>query len=479
MSEQLPYYCTKEGIQPPWFNKKGHFDPKRYDASIPFTPRGTTYSLPLNPNKQFENPYDLDNLRIIEPAEVQRALRELEEANVVQPRPSVCVLATGGTIASAMSKEGELVASVDIQTIFDFVGRFYRLTYNYAAFSFPQLIDSSQMKLDYDSDMVIAMSYIWKKMSPPLRKNFRGFLLTHGTDTYGPSLTRVSQMLGSNLDFSVGGVCAQETIEFSFTDVADNVGRAVATLERLYEVGRKAVYGYAGGSAGGAYTPSGMLKISDTDVLAFSSPAMDLIIDASNTHRARVINLPFFDSYSLVKHPQLDTFHPLILRGFVNSRIIEAQMDIPPDEYTKSIVGLDENVIAVIAKTYGSFTFDESQVDGIVRGVKERNMVLFATNPFPTGSIEHRYSPALYLMKSGAIPLHMMPHAAAVKLLYLEAVFGGNKELIEASMTSNNQVGEQPKIWEPRPLSENLFARIRSMGQPRESIPEQELEVNP
>jgi len=167
------------------------------------------------------------------------------------------------------------------------------------------------------------------------------------------------------------------------------------------------------------------------------------------------------------------------LRGFVNSRIIEAQMDIPPDEYTKSIVGLDENVIAVIAKTYGSFTFDESQVDGIVRGVKERNMVLFATNPFPTGSIEHRYSPALYLMKSGAIPLHMMPHAAAVKLLYLEAVFGGNKELIEASMTSNNQVGEQPKIWEPRPLSENLFARIRSMGQPRESIPEQELEVNP
>jgi len=46
-------------------------------------------------------------------------------------------------------------------------------------------------------------------------------------------------------------------------------------------------------------------------------------------------------------------------------------------------------------------------------------------------------------------------------------------------MTSNNQVGEQPKIWEPRPLSENLFARIRSMGQPRESIPEQELEVNP
>lgn len=483
-TETLPYYYTADGQCPPWF-EGGHFDPKKFDPTLPYTPKGTTYTLSANPERKIENPYDLRNLRIINPIEVTRTLQELEDTNKTAPRPAICVLATGGTIASAMSKgaeEEELVASVDIQTIFEFVGRFYKVKYNYAAFSFPTLIDSSQMKSDYDADIVISLSYIWAKMSPGLKKNFRGFLVTHGTDTYGPSLTRVANMLGSNLDFSVGGVCAQETIESAFTDVADNVGRAVATLERLFEVGRKIVFGYAGGSAGGAYIPSGMIKISDTEIRAFDSPAMDLIIDASDVLRARYIRLPFCDAYSGSRHPQLDPFQPLVMRGTVNSRIIEAQMDIPNGEYTRIIGAYDPSVVAVIIRTYGSFTFDESQVDDIIRGTRERNLLLFATNPFPTGSVEHRYSPALYLVNQGAIPLHMLPHAAVVKLLYGERIFGQDRRLIEAFMTSNNFVGEQPKLWTPSPLKEEWLREglsIRPLGQPTESIFDIELEVYP
>ena len=483
MNEHQPYFYTGDGICPPWF-EGNVFTPKKYDASFPFKPRGKIYTLSSNPTKEIENPFDLRNLRIIDPQEVLRALQELEDANKnpqTANRPTICVIATGGTIASAMSKEkqteGEVVASVDIQTIFEFVGRFYKTKYNYSAFSFNPLIDSSQMKLDYYSDMVISMSYIWMKMSTGLRRNFRGFMITHGTDTYSPSLTRIANLVGANLDFSIGGVCAQETMESSFTDVSDNVGRAVATLERLFEVGRKTVFGYAGGSAGGAYTPSGMIKISDADVRAFDSPAMDLIIDASNVQRARAINLPFFDAYSQIRHPQLDHFQPLIIRGTINSRIIEAQMDIPDGEYTRIIQAFAPDVTAVIVKTYGSFTFDESQVDDIVKGTRERNMLLFATNPFPTGSIEHRYSAALHLLRQGAIPLHMLPHAAVVKLLYGEGIFSQDKDLIEAFMTSNNFVGEQPKIWTHRPLKEGIS--ILPMGQPRESIPDTELEVYP
>lgn len=483
MIEELPFFYTKDEVCPPWF-EGGRFNPKKYDASFPFKPRGEIYILPSNPTQNLENPYDLRNLRIINPQGVIRALQELEDANKnpqTANRPTICVIATGGTIASAMSKEeqteGEVVASVNIQTIFEFVGRFYKTKYNYSAFSFDPLIDSSQMKLDYDADMVVSMSYIWMKMSPGLRRNFRGFLITHGTDTYAPSLTRIANLSGSNLDFSIGGVSAQETIESSFTDVADNVGRAVATLERLFEVGRKTVFGYAGGSAGGAYTPSGMIKISDADVKAFDSPAMNLIIDASNVQRARAINLPFFDAYSQIRHPQLDPFQPLIIRGTINSRIIEAQMDIPDGEYINIIHAYAPDVTAVIVKTYGSFTFDEAQVDDIVRGTNERNMLLFATNPFPTGSIEHRYSAALHLLRQGAIPLHMLPHAAVVKLLYGERVYGQDRKLIEAFMTSNNFVGEQPKLWIHRPLREGIS--MLPMGQPRESIPDIELEVYP
>lgn len=483
MSAELPYYYSGDGTCPPWF-VEGKFIPKKYDTSYPFISKGEIYVLSSNPTREIESPYDLRNLRIINPQEVLRALQELEDTQKnpqTANRPSICVIATGGTIASAMSKEeqteGEVVASVNIQTIFEFVGRFYKTKYNYSAFSFDPLIDSSQMKLDYDADMVIAMSYIWAKLSTSLRRNFRGFLITHGTDTYSPSLTRIANMAGSNLDFSIGGVCAQETIEASFTDVADNVGRAVATLERLFEVGRKTVFGYAGGSAGGAYTPSGMIKISDAEIKAFDSPAMDLIIDASNVQRAREIHLPFFDAYSQTRHPQLDPFQPLIMRGTINSRIIEAQMDIPDGEYTKIIHAYAPDVAAVIVKTYGSFTFDERQVDDIVRGTKDRNMLLLATNPFPTGSLEHRYSAALYLLRQGAIPLHMLPHAAVLKLLYGEKIYGPNRELIEAFMTSNNFVGEQPKLWTHRPLREGID--MLPMGQPRESIPDIELEIYP
>ncbi len=471
---ELPYYYTASGECPPWFSE-GQFKPDLFDATVPYTPKGTTYRLESNPDKVIENPYDLRNLRIINPLEVVRAVEELEVANRTERRPAICVIATGGTIASAMVGD-ELVPAIDISEIFGYVGRFYNRKYNYSAFSFPTLIDSSQMKLDYDADMVIAMSYIWKRMSENLRTNFQGFIISHGTDTFGPSLTRVDQMLGPNKDFSAVGVASQDNIEAEFNDVADNFGRAVASLTSLYRSGKKVVGGYVGGSAGGLCNPNGMLKISDTDIKGFDSPALDLIIDASNTRRARQIVTPFQDDYR--RHPQLDIFHPIVMRGTVNSRLIEAQMDIPGDELTDQIAQVyRDNVIAVMVRTYGSFTFERGQVDGIVRGVRARNMLLFATNPFPTGEIDHQYADALYLIQQNAIPLHMMPHAAAVKLLYGEHVFGNNQTLLEAFMTSNNG-GEQPHhVWTPRPLPENID--MRPLGQPRQSIPTKDLELYP
>lgn len=474
MAETLPYYYTAAGECPPWF-KEGKFVYQKFDPTLPYTPKGETYTLTTDKSRKIENPYDLRNLRIINPEFVVNALQQLEAKNDTEPRSAICVIATGGTIATAMIGN-ELVPAKGVEEIFDYVGRFYQKIYNYSAFAFPTLIDSSQMKLDFDADVVISMSYLWHKMTPGLRKNFHGFLISHGTDTFGPSLTRVSQMLGTNLDFSVAGVASQDNIEAEFNDVADNVGRAVGSLNRLFTIGRKAVFGYIGGSAGGAYNPNGMLKISDTDIRGFESPAMDLIIDASNTQKSREVNLPFQDAYSSHRHPQLDAFQPLVMRGTINSRIIEAQMDVPPQELTRQILGYEEDVIAVIAKTYGSFTFDEGQVDGIVSGARERGLLIFATNPFPTGSTEHRYSPALYLINQGAIPLHMLPHAAAAKLLYGERVFGKNAQLLEAYMTSNNS-GEQPKLWAPRPLREGIA--MRPLGQPRESIPNIELLVYP
>lgn len=44
-------------------------------------------------------------------------------------------------------------------------------------------------------------------------------------------------------------------------------------------------------------------------------------------------------------------------------------------------------------------------------------------------------------------------------------------------MTSNNFMGEQPKTWSQRPPKEGIS--MLPMGQPRESIPDIELEIYP
>lgn len=469
--DRLPYYYDASGNLPPWFNNKGKFDPNKYDSGFKFTPRGETYQ--LQSGYPLENPFDLRNLRVINPREVIRVSEELKDLNK-NDLPSACLIGTGGTIA--MRKEGEsLVPVIDTKFLLEYTGRMLNRRWNIVSFSFPTLIDSSQMKMDYDADMVVAMSYLWVSMDEDSKKQFRGFLITHGTDTMSPSTTRVAMMLGSNLEFSVGAVGAQTDTGNDFSDVADNMARSMATLDKLYTQDRSTVFIYMGGSAGGAYNPAGAIKISDTDVKAFASPAMPQIIDASNTQEFEVARTPFTDTYKNVRNSRGDVFQPIVTRGYINARELDAKMDIPPEELFDQIRNYDDRVIAIMLTTYGSFTFDHQQVDAIIRGANTRRMLVFATNPFPTGRVDHAYADAQYLIAQGAVPLFMMPHAAEVKLKIAQAIYGRDLEKIGAFMTDNNYVGEQPGLWTPRSTNSN----VRQFGQPEESLPRRKLEFYP
>lgn len=462
--EQLPYFYDVNGNLPSWFNPDGVFDPKRFDPSILYLPKGDTFELAVNPGRKIENPFDLRNLRFINPQDVLDALHKLEESSK-NSLPSICVVATGGTIAT--KRVGNtLVPGLDINYLFEYSGKLIDKNWNRASLSFPTLIDSSQMKLDFDADAVIAMSYIWTAISEQAKRGFRGFALTHGTDTMAQSATRIAMMLGSNIDFSVGVVGSQIGIDSDFNEVADNITRCLATLDKLYGEDRNVVFIYMGGSAGGAYNPVGSRKRSDTDIAAFESQAIPQILDASNVQRMRELQLPFANTYKSARNSRQDVFQPIIVRGMINSRKIQADMDIPPDELKRVIQNYNQDVIAVLLETYGSFTFDQQQVDAIMDAARERKLLTFATNPFPTGRVDHEYADAQYLIEQGAIPLHMMPHAAAVKLKIGEAIWGRDNETIEAFMTSNDFIGEQPNTWTPR-LSKN---QVRRTGQPIDSI---------
>lgn len=467
------YYLDREGKRPSRFTENGEFISDLFDASLPYIPKGDVYYRESNHKKGLENPFDLRNLRFIDPSTVQTALADLERKNEADPRPSVILVGTGGTISMTIS-EGSKTPGLGVDFLLEYAGRQLNKNINTSWFSTPELIDSSQMKLDFDADIVIALSYIWSRMSAQTKKEFRGFVVAHGTDTMAQSGTRISMMLGPNIDFSVGIVGAQETIENKFNDVADNFSRCIATLDKLYERGRNAVFMYMGGSAGAAYNPAGAVKRSDTDIRAFESQAIPPILDASNTQRFNELVMPFANEYHQRRHERTDFFQPIIVRGYVNSRRIEAEMDIPPLELERGIANYDPEVIAVILETYGSFTFDKQQVDAIMRASREREMLVFATNPFPTGRVDHTYHDARYLIQQGAIPLQMLPHAAAVKLKIGEAIWKPNIPMVKAFMTGNNYVGEQPPDWTPK-----FTLELKTIGQPNQSLPKKPLSFYP
>lgn len=470
--EVAPHPLNADGSLPPWFSKDGSWDPYKFDASLPYSPKGEVYALLSNPSHQLENPFDLRNLRILDPNVVIDALESIENQSG-NGKDSIIYLGTGGTL-SMMEEDGTKKPTLNVDKILEYSGRGLKTEFNYSSFSFPTLIDSSQFKMDYDADLVIALSYIWGRMTPKTKRGFLGFSILHGTDTMSPSPTRVQMMLGSNMDFSVGFVGAQASMEEDFNEIPDNVSRCVATLKKLRTIDRKSVFVYMGGSAGGAYNPSGVEKISDTKIVGFASQAIPEIVDASSVRLFHQTNLRFANAYRDSRNSLLDTHQPTIVRGFINSRIIEARMDVPPDRLKQDIKNSSESA-AIILRTYGAYTFDRQQVDAIMEAANGMNLPVFVANPFPTGETSHTYADAQYLIEVGGIPLHMMPHAAEVKLKIATAVFGSDRARIEAFMTSNDYVGEQPPSWIPRATT----VEMRIIGQPMETHPVTELKIIP
>ena len=184
-----PYPFNADGTLPKWFRADGTWAPELFDAGELYIPKGETYELRSNPGFKLENPFDIRNLRIINPESVLVALDSLERQSI-SGKPSLCFIGTGGTISMVLKGDTKR-PELDIDTLLGYTGRDLLGRFNKASFSFPALIDSSQMKLDYDADMVIAISYIWKRMSEQAKKDFMGFIVAHGTDSLALSSSTI------------------------------------------------------------------------------------------------------------------------------------------------------------------------------------------------------------------------------------------------------------------------------------------------
>ncbi len=474
---------------PPWIEDNGvyltpiegsdklRFNPDAYDPKKPEIPKGNVYILESNPEHLFEDPFDLDNLRIVDKEDVLKLHRRLEDLahDPENERKSVVgMIGTGGTIAMTKNEDGELEPGLDIDYLLRNTAQGLPDKFAVASVDFPTLIDSSQMEVDYNAELIITTSYIWKNASPELKEKFGGFLVAHGTDTMAPSSAYYATMLGPNRPFSVGFVGSQKSTEEDGTDAYANIKIAFDVLKELKHNKKKEVFVAMGSHTGGAYPAVGVDKVSDQKASAFASPTHDMIYEAVD-FGAKGLRTDFFDLYSFVNGDlgvfTPDTmrralndysgmwerkaavygdyrkeFWPIILRGYSGVLNVRPQEGDDPGIFYNQVRDEDD-VRFVTMTTFGSFTANNKIRKAVMAAAQETGKAVFVANPFPEGKIDHQYAVAAALRRSGAYPTAVPPIATAAKLFLAQAMYGQNIEAIADFITTRNYVGEQPPAY--------------------------------
>lgn len=445
---------------PSWIAGNGDYwrnrvlDLDAFDPDAPFIPRGKTYRLRSNPNQVLEDPFDLKNLRFLDPALIKKKWAELERlAAKENGKVVVGMIGVGGTISMRPNSDNTLEPVLDPNYLLAFAGNGLKDRFSVSSLEFPTSMDSSQEEIDYVADLVIAMSWIWKNSSEKLRSKFSGFLITHGTDTIADAGCYLKMMLGPDCPFSVGMVGAQCSIDPEgnrYSDVSANIVNSFLTLNLLKREEKVAIFDYAGGTSGGAYDPVGVIKDNDKTPNYLRSPAHPLILDAGHFANDG-IHLPFSDLYAehLRRNPSplKERFWPIILRGYKRDYSIESRMGERPALHTRNILSASQNeIVAVVLTSYGSFTANNKLRDAVMHAASSTGRLFLAASPFPDGKTdESRYAPAEGL-KDHAV--HILPIALSAKITLGWHIYGNDIKKLRDFILNTNYVGEQvPSEW--------------------------------
>lgn len=406
--------------------------------------RGRTYQLKTNKGREFEDPFDLTNLKFYDVADAESMLRELEGLDAQKRRREgnekiVAVIGTGGTIAM-VKQGGELVPKLDSDALLDELPASKRGHFKASSIQLPQMIDSSMMPPDVIADTVLLMSAVWDMMSSELKESFAGFIITHGTDTLAQSSALSRMMLGRNVPFNTGFVGAQKTVEDSPNDVSANIDGALTALYLAHE--DKAVshhFVFMNGTSGSAMNQVGVVKKDDSSIEAFESPLHLPLVDVGNFATGGIRRLEANKIKKGVK------FKPLIVRGDVEIEVIHAQQGRNPERDRRQVESAahEGRLEGVVVVTYGAFTFHPANFEAIKEAADKVRVPVFVANPFPSGSTEHEYGPAHKIRSSGAEPVKMMPSALMAKIHVGRAIYGDDNESF-INFVREDYVGEMP-----------------------------------
>ncbi len=405
---------------------------------------GDTFELRTNPGRVFEKPSDLHNLKFYDRIDAVDMVHVLEGLNAHKLYKGsneliVAIIGTGGTIAM-VNENGVLVPRLDARVLLNELPGSRRNRYSAASIQLPRMIDSSMMHPDVIADTVLLMSATWKHMSDSLRKNFAGFLITHGTDTLAQSAALSRTMLGHHVPFNTGFVASQKSILDIPNDVAANIDGGLFCLALAHEdEAASHHFVFMNGTSGGAMNPMGIVKTSDIRIEAFAHP---LHPPLAEVHNIATQGISRIKANMFINGGE---FRPLIVRGDINVEVIHAQPGRNPDldRYTVESAGKNGNLTAVVVVTYGSFTYHPANFQAIKSAADSLDVPVFVTNPFPSGRTDHNYGPARKIRESGAELVQIMPAALIAKLHVGSAMFGSTRRAL-IDFIHRDYVGEMP-----------------------------------
>jgi len=377
------------------------------------------------PVEVVDDPFDLKNLRLTQPTpdgkrlltreKVEALIREINDEQFIKSvlqsgKLFIMGIGTGGTISMKENEQGKLIPDKDFQSILKRADPALEDSYQVASLD-AYALDSSELTIGDEGDLVIAISYIWENIDPRLKKVFAGFMIVHGTDTMPRSGAHMLAMLGKHMPFNIVHTGAQKPIGTINNDARINVPDAVHQLEAQY---RNNVCDATTVMGRVANLTAGITKVSDFHAKAMDAYMHKPVLDHESNADPTKVKLPDWLRRKPPTHGGAP-FQPVVYRG--PNRIGEeaAEMEQNP---AATISNIRFNAwLSVMATTYGAGTFDPPIAKLLGEEAKKKNIPLFAVSPVNADPELDVYDAAQELIMAGAQPLYMTREMARAKLM--------------------------------------------------------------
>lgn len=346
----------------------------------------------------------------------------------------VLVIYTGGTIGMKRSSEGYVpdanflagylrslpqfhdpnadgVEPDETMLVLPIVASGHRIRYQVLEYS--PLLDSSNMSMGD-----------WARISRDIYAEydkFDAFVILHGTDTMAYTASALSFML-ENLGKSVILTGSQIPISEARNDAAGNLLGAL-TIAGQYIIPEVTLY-----FANRLFRGNRSSKVSSTDLEAFGSPNMRVLVDVGVdivVHWKQIFRPTEIARFSI--SPEMDT-NVGVLRIFpgISDATVEAFLQPP--------------IRGVVLQTYGAGNAPDSRpaLLRLFREATDRGVVIVNCTQCTHGMVSRTYRTGTMLREAGVLPGgDMTPEAALTKLSYVLAKSEWAHEEKRERMTSN------------------------------------------